>query len=79
MVPMRSYVEVGRFDNGEARLTLLRQHQRRVTAQITALTECLSPISFKVQLCEASLADGFTDPLITPTGPADEPATQQDH
>jgi hypothetical protein len=35
--------------NEDARLTLLRQHQRRVAARITALTECLSLIQLQGQ------------------------------
>jgi DNA-binding transcriptional MerR regulator len=80
LTAIRQYAALVRAGSGneEARLTLLRQHQRRVTAQITALTGCLSLISFKVQLYEACLAEGFTDPLITPTNPADQPRAQQD-
>jgi hypothetical protein len=55
--------------NEADRLTLLRQHRQRVSAQIAALEECLKLINVKVQLYEGSLADGFPDPLITPSPP----------
>ena len=66
---IRQYAALVRSGSGneEARLTLLRRHQQRVAAQINTLTECLSLISFKVNLYETCLAEGLADPLITPT------------
>ena len=55
--------------NEEDRLTLLRQHQQHVTAQLAALTECLDLITFKIRLYEACLAQGSADPLFTPSVP----------
>jgi DNA-binding transcriptional MerR regulator len=55
--------------NEEDRLSLLRQHQQHVTAQIAALTECLDLITFKIRLYEECLAQGSADPLFTPSVP----------
>ena len=81
LTAIRQYAALVRAGSGneEARLTLLRQHQRRVAVQITALTECMNLITFKIHLYEASLAEGSADPLIMPTGPANQSTTQQHH
>lgn len=55
--------------NEEDRLSLLRQHQQHVAAQIAALTECLDLITFKIRLYEECLAQGSADPLLTPSAP----------
>jgi DNA-binding transcriptional MerR regulator len=55
--------------NEEDRLSLLRQHRERVTAQIGALTECLDLITWKIRLYEACLAQGSADPLLTARAP----------
>jgi DNA-binding transcriptional MerR regulator len=52
--------------NEEDRLSLLRQHRERVTAQIAELTECLDLITFKIELYEACRAEGSPDPLLLP-------------
>ncbi|MGH3448027.1 MAG: hypothetical protein ACRDQA_22470 [Nocardioidaceae bacterium] len=47
--------------NEKDRLALLREHQRRVTAQIAEFTSCLDMITCKVELYEDSLAAGTSD------------------
>lgn len=71
LATIRRYAGLVRAGDGneEDRLSLLREHQRRVTAQLAELTECLELITFKVQLYEASLAEGSADPLLTPSAP----------
>ena len=68
LAAIRRYAELVRQGEGneQERLTLLRQHQQRVTAQIAALTTCLEMITFKVKVYEESLADGSTDPIWAP-------------
>jgi DNA-binding transcriptional MerR regulator len=63
-----SLVRLGEGNEGE-RLRLLRLHQRHVTGQIAALTECLELITFKIQVYEDCLPQGSTDPLLTPAPP----------
>ena len=66
LTAIRRYADLVRQGEGneEDRLSLLRQHQQRVTAQIAALTECLDLITFKIQLYEGSHAEGLADPLL---------------
>jgi DNA-binding transcriptional MerR regulator len=66
LTAIREYAALVRAGSGNeaARLTLLREHQQRVTAQMAALEECLKLINFKVLMYE--LAEGSTDPLIRP-------------
>ena len=52
--------------NEEGRLSLLRQHQAHVQAQMAELAECLELITFKIGLYEVCLAQGSVDPLFTP-------------
>ena len=66
---IRRYAELVREGEGNEkdRLGLLREHQERITAQLTALRACLDVISFKVALYEERLARGtWRDPLYTP-------------
>jgi DNA-binding transcriptional MerR regulator len=73
LTAIRRYADLVRQGEGneEDRLSLLRQHQQRVIAQIAELTECLDLITFKIQLYEACRAEGLLDPLLTPEdGPA---------
>lgn len=69
LAAIRRYAELVRQGSGneENRLTILREHQQRVTAQIAALTACLETISFKVKLYEEALATGATDPVWLPS------------
>jgi DNA-binding transcriptional MerR regulator len=72
LAAIRRYTELVRQGTGNEaeRLTILRQHQQRVTAQIAGLTGCLETIAFKVKLYEESLATGTTDPIWTPPAQA---------
>jgi DNA-binding transcriptional MerR regulator len=68
LAAIRRYAELVREGDGNEkdRLSLLRDHQARITAQLTALSACLEMISFKVRLYEDRLARGATvDPLYT--------------
>jgi DNA-binding transcriptional MerR regulator len=67
LAAIRRYTELVRQGTGNEaeRLTILREHQQRVTAQIGALTDCLEMIAFKVSLYEESLATGTPDPIWT--------------
>jgi DNA-binding transcriptional MerR regulator len=47
----------------EERLSLLRDHQKRVTAQIEELHHCLDLVSHKVAIYEEHLAGEGDDPL----------------
>lgn len=71
LTAIRRYAALVRAGTGneEDRLSLLRQHQQHVTAQIAALTESLDLITFKIRLYEACLGQGSADPLFTPLGP----------
>ncbi len=62
---IRQYAELVREGPGneEDRLTILREHQRRLTEQIGELTACLEMISFKVGYYEDALAAGGADPI----------------
>jgi DNA-binding transcriptional MerR regulator len=63
---IRRYADLVRqgAGNEEGRLTLLRQHQERVTAQISELSACLELIGYKVRLYEERLAQDSADPLL---------------
>ena len=65
---VRRYTELvrGGAGNEAERLTIMREHQERLTAQIAALTGCLELVSFKVRLYEESLETGAADPVWTP-------------
>lgn len=67
LTAIRRYADLVRQGTGNEkdRLSLLRQHQERVTAAIAALTACLDMISFKVRLYEERVAAGADDPLYT--------------
>jgi DNA-binding transcriptional MerR regulator len=69
LTAIRRYAELVRQGEGneQERLTLLRQHQERVAAQISALNACLEMITFKVGLYQESLAAGTTDPIWAPS------------
>jgi DNA-binding transcriptional MerR regulator len=68
LTAIRRYADLVRQGEGneEDRLSLLRQHQQRVTAQIAELTECLDLITFKIRLYEQCRAPGSPDPLLQP-------------
>lgn len=68
LASIRRYAELVRLGSGNEaeRLAILREHQQRVTGQITALTGCLDMITWKVKLYQDSLADGATDPIWAP-------------
>jgi DNA-binding transcriptional MerR regulator len=69
LIAIRRYAELVREGEGNEsdRLGLLREHEERITAQLTALQACLEVISFKVRLYEERLArGGWRDPLYTP-------------
>jgi DNA-binding transcriptional MerR regulator len=70
LAAIRRYAELVRQGTGneKERLAILREHQQRVTGQITALTACLDTITFKVKLYEDSLATGDTDRIWIPPG-----------
>lgn len=67
LAAIRRYTELVRQGAGNEaeRLTILREHQQRVIAQIDALTDCLELIAFKVTLYEESLSTGTADPIWT--------------
>ena len=68
LTAIRRYADLVREGEGnlDDRLSLLREHQQRVTAQIAELTECLDLITFKIRLYEAYRAEGSPDPLLQP-------------
>jgi DNA-binding transcriptional MerR regulator len=68
LTAIRRYAELVRAGSGneKERLTLLRQHEERVTAQMAALNACLEVIALKVKLYQESLATGTTDPIWAP-------------
>jgi DNA-binding transcriptional MerR regulator len=68
LTAIRRYAALVRQGEGneEDRLSLLRQHQQHVTAQIAELSECLDLITFKIRLYETCRAEGLADPLLTP-------------
>ncbi|MDG9723572.1 MULTISPECIES: MerR family transcriptional regulator [unclassified Streptomyces] len=57
---LRRYTDLVRegAGNAEERLALMREHQKRVTAQIDRLTESLDLISFKVGVYEDLVGQG---------------------
>jgi DNA-binding transcriptional MerR regulator len=63
--------------NEKERLSLLREHQQQVTAQIAELTRCLDLINHKVGVYEDRLAEGTAAGLWNPI-PAGSPLTD-DH
>jgi DNA-binding transcriptional MerR regulator len=68
LTAIRRYAELVRqgAGNEQDRLTVLREHQDRITDQVAALTTCLELIAVKVKLYEDSLAAGIPDPIWTP-------------
>ena len=68
LTAIRRYAELVRQGPGneQDRLTILREHLERVTAQIAGLTASLEMIAFKVKLYEDSVAAGATDPIWAP-------------
>jgi DNA-binding transcriptional MerR regulator len=70
LTAVRRYAELVRngAGNEEGRLTILREHQRRLAEQISALTGCLEMITFKIGCYEDSLAAGGADPIWAPAG-----------
>jgi DNA-binding transcriptional MerR regulator len=72
LAAIRRYAELVRQGEGNEpdRLTILREHQQRLTDQIDELTACLEMISFKVQIYQDSLEAGTPDPIWTPSQPA---------
>jgi DNA-binding transcriptional MerR regulator len=71
LATIRRYASLVRQGAGNEaeRLTLLREHEQRVTTQMGELTRCLELISFKVKLYEERLADGTADQLWSPVPP----------
>jgi DNA-binding transcriptional MerR regulator len=69
LTAIRQYAELVRQGSGneQARLTILREHQRCLSEQIGALTACLDMISFKIGCYEDSLAAGGADPIWAPS------------
>jgi DNA-binding transcriptional MerR regulator len=65
LAAIRRYTELVRQGPGNEhdRLTILREHQQRITDQLAGLTACLETITLKVKLYEASLAAGTSDPI----------------
>lgn len=76
LAAIRRYAELVKEGPGneQERLAILRDHQERVTAQITALTACLDVITFKVDFYQESLTTGTADPIWSP--PPNECASQ---
>lgn len=71
---IRRYTDLVREGTGneEERLTLLRQHQERVTTQIDQLTQCLDLIRYKIGVYEDLLDQRTTtDHRCTATSPPD--------
>lgn len=68
LTAIRRYADLVRQGEGneEDRLSLLRQHQQHVIAQIAQLTECLDLITFKIRFYETYRAEGLADPLLAP-------------
>jgi DNA-binding transcriptional MerR regulator len=62
---LREYASLVRQGPGneKERLAVLRQHQERITAKISDLTESLDLISYKVRIYEERLAEGTADRL----------------
>jgi DNA-binding transcriptional MerR regulator len=70
LTAIRQYAGLVRRGTGNEaqRLTILREHQERLTAQIATLSGCLDTINFKVKLYEDSLATGAADPIWMTSG-----------
>jgi DNA-binding transcriptional MerR regulator len=69
LAAIRRYAELVRQGPGNERdrLIILREHEQRVSAQISALTAALEMITFKVTLYQDSLVDGAADPIWNPS------------
>jgi DNA-binding transcriptional MerR regulator len=67
LTAIRRYADLVRQGPGNEkdRLTLLRDHQAHVTAQIEELTKCLDLISYKVRVYEERVDQGTADRLWT--------------
>ena len=65
--------------NEEERLSILRQHQEQVTAQIAALGTCLELISLKVRMYTEALSASTADPIWAPPGHPCPAAAPEDH
>jgi DNA-binding transcriptional MerR regulator len=72
---IRRYAELVRQGTGneDERLTLLREHRERVTAQIEDLSRSLDLISWKVKVYEERLAQGSAGELWTANGSDEGP------
>jgi DNA-binding transcriptional MerR regulator len=68
LAAIRRYAELVKEGPGneQHRLTVLREHQQRLTEQIDTLTACLEIINFKVQIYTDSLDAGDADPIWAP-------------
>ena len=69
LAAIRRYAELVRQGPGneQDRLIILREHEQRVSAQISALIAALETITFKVTLYQDSLVDGTADPIWNPS------------
>jgi DNA-binding transcriptional MerR regulator len=74
LATIRRYASLVRQGAGNEaeRLTLLREHEQRVTTQMGELTRCLELISYKVKVYEERLADGTASQLWNPV-PGSQP------
>lgn len=65
LAQIRRYAELVRQGPGneDARLELLRDHQRRIEAELAELDDCLRTITRKVGVYEQHLADGTAEHL----------------
>jgi DNA-binding transcriptional MerR regulator len=72
---IRRYAELVRqgIGNEEERLTLLREHRERVTAQMEELGRSLDLISWKVKVYEERLAQGTAGDLWAANGSGEGP------
>jgi DNA-binding transcriptional MerR regulator len=72
LATIRRYADLVREGTGNeaGRLTLLREHEQRVTGQIGELTRCLELISYKVKVYEERLAEGTAGHLWNPVPPS---------
>jgi DNA-binding transcriptional MerR regulator len=68
LTAIRQYAELVRQGAGNEadRLTILREHERRLAERIGELTACLEMITFKIGCYEDSLAAGGADPIWAP-------------
>jgi DNA-binding transcriptional MerR regulator len=74
LATIRRYASLVRQGAGNEaeRLTLLREHEQRVTTQMGELTRCLELISYKVKVYEDRLADGTASQLWNPVPRGDD-------